>query len=130
MWHGSTAGGPSLFGAAAKLYTKWLSVPASDVVKARLGCALAELHTGWAPHDVYERAEKDLTEARIWTDLGRLDTAEQFVTAAVHTYGGAHRRDGAMADLILAELHVTAGDARELARLARTVAAGGPQRAG
>jgi hypothetical protein len=34
----------------AQHYTRWLSVPATDVVTARLRAALAELHTetGWA----------------------------------------------------------------------------------
>ncbi len=42
-----------LFGAAAQRYTRWMAVPASEVVKARLGAALAELYTeaGWSYHD-------------------------------------------------------------------------------
>ncbi|MGH3932301.1 MAG: hypothetical protein ACRDTF_20260 [Pseudonocardiaceae bacterium] len=42
-----------LFGAAAKYYTRWMQVPATDAVKARLGCALAELYTetGWCRYD-------------------------------------------------------------------------------
>ncbi|MGH3909510.1 MAG: helix-turn-helix domain-containing protein, partial [Pseudonocardiaceae bacterium] len=48
--YGGQAG---LFGAAARHYTGWMAVPSTDVIKARLGCALAELHTeaGWACHD-------------------------------------------------------------------------------
>ncbi|MGH3908384.1 MAG: helix-turn-helix domain-containing protein, partial [Pseudonocardiaceae bacterium] len=48
--YGGQAG---LFGAAARHYTRWMAVPATDEVRARLGCALAELHTeaGWACHD-------------------------------------------------------------------------------
>ncbi|MGH3721395.1 MAG: hypothetical protein ACRDRI_21605 [Pseudonocardiaceae bacterium] len=34
-----------MFGAAATLYTRWMGVPATDDVKARLAAALAELHT-------------------------------------------------------------------------------------
>ncbi|MGH3902249.1 MAG: helix-turn-helix domain-containing protein [Pseudonocardiaceae bacterium] len=46
-------GQAELFGAAAKTYTRWLPVAASDVVKARLECALAELYTeaGFAYYD-------------------------------------------------------------------------------
>ncbi|MGQ0775657.1 MAG: helix-turn-helix domain-containing protein [Pseudonocardiales bacterium] len=42
-----------LFSAAARHYTRWLGVTAPDAVTARLGCALADLHTeaGWACHD-------------------------------------------------------------------------------
>jgi hypothetical protein len=48
--YGGQAG---LFGAAVKLYTPWLGVSATDAVKARLGGALAELHTeaGWCGYD-------------------------------------------------------------------------------
>ncbi|MGQ0775459.1 MAG: helix-turn-helix domain-containing protein [Pseudonocardiales bacterium] len=37
----------------ARHYAQWLDVPASDAVKARLGCALAELYTeaGWSCYD-------------------------------------------------------------------------------
>ncbi|HKR48090.1 MAG TPA: helix-turn-helix transcriptional regulator [Pseudonocardiaceae bacterium] len=42
-----------LFGVAAQYYARWMVVPASEVVKVRLGAALAELYTeaGWAYHD-------------------------------------------------------------------------------
>ncbi|MGH8922607.1 MAG: helix-turn-helix domain-containing protein [Actinomycetes bacterium] len=42
-----------LFSTAARHYTRWLGVAAPEAVTARLGCALAELHTeaGWACHD-------------------------------------------------------------------------------
>lgn len=48
--YGGQAG---LFGAAARHYTRWMAVPATGAVKARLGCALAELHTeaGWGCGD-------------------------------------------------------------------------------
>ena len=48
--YGGQAG---LFGVAAQYYTRWLAVPASDVVQARLGAALAELHAeaGWCYYD-------------------------------------------------------------------------------
>lgn len=46
-------GQAEVFAAAARHYTRWLGIPAADVVKARLGCALAELHTeaGWCYYD-------------------------------------------------------------------------------
>lgn len=46
-------GQAEVFGAAAKHYTRWMTVPATEPVKARLGCALAELHTeaGWCCYD-------------------------------------------------------------------------------
>jgi transcriptional regulator with XRE-family HTH domain len=38
-------GQAELVGAAATLYTRWMQVPATEVIKARLAAALAELHT-------------------------------------------------------------------------------------
>lgn len=224
-------GQAEVFGAAAKHYTRWMTVPANDAVKARLGCALAELHTEagwccydsgvdgtghftralaladeakdafgianaawhagatlvrsgyphdalkafqlgqcaldgfqpgkstlatvqaddsrvpsitarlgvssaaayalldqpkaaertlitvretWQPRDMYERADKDLNAARIQVDLGRLDIAEPFAATAARTFGDANRRDGAGALVVLAELHVRAGEPRGL----------------
>ena len=46
-------GQADLFGTAARLYTRWLKVPASEVVTVHLQAALAELYTeaGWVYHD-------------------------------------------------------------------------------
>ena len=46
-------GQADLFDAAARLYTRWMHVPATDAVKAQLAAALAELHTeaGWCRYD-------------------------------------------------------------------------------
>jgi transcriptional regulator with XRE-family HTH domain len=46
-------GQAELFGAAARLYTRWMRVPATEAIKAQLAAALAELHTeaGWCCHD-------------------------------------------------------------------------------
>ncbi|MGH3771618.1 MAG: helix-turn-helix domain-containing protein [Pseudonocardiaceae bacterium] len=41
-YHGGQGG---LLSSAATLYTRWMQVPATDVVKAQLAAALAELHT-------------------------------------------------------------------------------------
>ncbi|MGH3906157.1 MAG: helix-turn-helix domain-containing protein [Pseudonocardiaceae bacterium] len=80
------------------------------------GRALAVVREDWQPRDVYERADKDLNAARIQADLGQIDSAEQLAATAVHTFdGAAHRRDGAMARLVLAELHVRAGEPRGIA---------------
>jgi transcriptional regulator with XRE-family HTH domain len=80
------------------------------------GRALTEVRETWQPRDVYERADKDLNAARIQADLGRIDSAEQLAATAVHTFdGAAHRRDGAMAGLVLAELHLRAGEPRGFA---------------
>ncbi|MBW0011183.1 MAG: helix-turn-helix transcriptional regulator, partial [Pseudonocardiales bacterium] len=68
-YHG---GQGDLFGAAATLYTRGMQVPSTEVVKARLAAALAELHTeaGWSCYDSgvdgrghFTRALRRATEA-------------------------------------------------------------------
>ncbi len=65
-------GQAGLFGAAAEYYSRWLTVPATEAVKARLGCALAELHTeaGWCCYDSGVNAAGHFTRA-----LGLADDA-------------------------------------------------------
>ncbi|MBW0011038.1 MAG: helix-turn-helix domain-containing protein [Pseudonocardiales bacterium] len=49
-YHG---GQGEVFGAAARLYARWMRVPATEEVRTQLAAALAELHTlaGWYCHD-------------------------------------------------------------------------------
>jgi len=78
--------------------------------REKAGRAFSAAREQQQPGDVYERADKDLNAARIQADLGRLEVAERFAAAAVRTFGSGHRRDRAMANLVLAELHVHAGE--------------------
>ena len=71
---------------------------------------LTEAHDGWTPQDPFERASADRATAVIQLDLGHLDTAEQFATSAVHTYGENHRLGRTQAQLLLAEIHLRAGE--------------------
>ncbi len=76
---------------------------------------LAEAGEGWEPRDAFERAGADFVTAGVQRDLGRLDTAEQLAARAVRAYGEGHyRRGGTVAELLLAEIHVRAGDPRGL----------------
>ncbi|MGH3886219.1 MAG: helix-turn-helix domain-containing protein [Pseudonocardiaceae bacterium] len=75
---------------------------------------LTEAHEGWAPRDAFERAGRDFESAVVQLDLHRLDTAEQFAASAVRTYGEGHRRDRIWAELLLAEIHLRAGEPRGL----------------
>jgi transcriptional regulator with XRE-family HTH domain len=63
-YHGGQA---DLFGAAAKLYTRWMQVPATETIKTRLAAALAELHTeaGWCCYDSGLAATGHFTRA-LW----------------------------------------------------------------
>ncbi|MGH3869215.1 MAG: helix-turn-helix domain-containing protein [Pseudonocardiaceae bacterium] len=75
---------------------------------------LAEANDGWEPRDAFERAGADFVTGGIQLDLGRLDAAEQSATRAVRTYGESHRRDRTQAQLLLAEVHVRAGEPQGL----------------
>jgi len=75
---------------------------------------LTKAHNEWAPQDAVERAGRDFETAVIQLDLHRLDTAEQFAASAVHTYGEGYRLGRVWAELLLAEVHVRAGEPRGL----------------
>jgi hypothetical protein len=69
------------------------------------------MRDGWTPRDGYERAGADFEIAGIQLDLGRLDVAEQFAASAVRTFGEGHYRRGrTLAELLLAEVHIRAGE--------------------
>lgn len=76
---------------------------------------LAAAREGWEPPDAFERADMDLATALIEFDLGHLDTAERFASSSVRTWEtGSDRRDGIVADVTLARLHVVAGEPKAL----------------
>ena len=75
---------------------------------------LVEARAGWLPRDAFEHGEMDLVTAEILADLGRLDTAEQCAASAVRTYGEGNRAYRTHAELMLAEVHVRAGEPRGL----------------
>jgi hypothetical protein len=71
---------------------------------------LAEANDQGAPRDAFEHATADSATAGIHRDLGQLDSAEQFATSAIHTFDKGHYRRGhTMAKLLLAEVHIRAG---------------------
>ncbi|MGB6165437.1 MAG: hypothetical protein WCF33_15170 [Pseudonocardiaceae bacterium] len=76
---------------------------------------LTEANDGWEPQHAFERAGANLVNAGIQLDLGQLDTAEQSAASAARTYDeGHHRRGRTEAQLILAEVHVRAGEPQGL----------------
>ena len=46
--------------------------------------------------------------------LGQLDVAERFATSALRSYGQSHRVGHTMAELLLAEIHIRAGEPQGL----------------
>ncbi|MGH3688352.1 MAG: hypothetical protein ACRDQY_16050 [Pseudonocardiaceae bacterium] len=75
---------------------------------------LAGALEGWAPRDAFERAGMDLVVAQVQLDLRQFDTAEQFAASALRTYSEGHRRGRTLAALMVAEVHVRAGESRGL----------------
>ncbi|MGH3866112.1 MAG: helix-turn-helix domain-containing protein [Pseudonocardiaceae bacterium] len=76
---------------------------------------LTEANDGWEPQHAFERAGANLVNAGIQLDLGQLDTAEQSAASAARIYDeGHHRRGSTEAKLILAEVHLRAGEPQGL----------------
>ena len=71
---------------------------------------LAMVNDGWEPRDGFERGGADFVTAGIQLDLGRLDAAEQFAASALRAYEESHRRGRTQARLLLAEVHIRAGE--------------------
>ncbi len=84
---------------------------------------LAAAREGWAPRDARERAAMDHATSEIQLDLHRFDIAESFAASAVRTYGDTHHRDRTQAELLLAEVHVRAGEPRGLVLARQAIAA-------
>jgi hypothetical protein len=56
----------------------------------------------------------DRATAGIQLDLGQLDTAEQSAASALRNYEESHRRGRTLAELLLAEVHIRAGEPQGL----------------
>ncbi|MBV9014003.1 MAG: hypothetical protein JO272_18505 [Pseudonocardiales bacterium] len=78
---------------------------------------LAEANEGWEPRTAFERAGGNFVTAGIHLDLGQLDAAEHFAASAVRTYSeseGRYRRGHTQTELLLAEVHIRAGEPQGL----------------
>ncbi len=73
---------------------------------------LAKARDGWHPSNAFERADMDYQTALVYTEWGDLDTAERFVAAI--NGAGRHRPVGTFAEILLATIHVRAGEPRGL----------------
>lgn len=58
----------------------------------------------WTPITTFDRADLDLMTAETHVFLNRLDTAESMAAVSARTFG-ADRREGVLADIILATIH-------------------------
>lgn len=84
---------------------------------------LAAARDGWQPPDAFEQADMDWLTAQLYMRLGRIDTAEPFAASSVRAWGDVGRREGAMSEITLAQLHVTAGEVRGLELAHRAIGA-------
>jgi len=67
--------------------------------------------TGGERRDAFDQAGADLGTAGIHRDLDQLNAAEPFAASAVRAYGESpYRRVRILAKLLLAEIHVRAGE--------------------
>lgn len=106
----------SWLGMLSALAQAQLSPAGVDSAAAR--SALSQARDGWSPPSVHSRADFDLTTAMVHLNIGNIDTAEVMASTAVKTFAaGSDRREGILADIILARLHVMSGTS-DAARLA------------
>ncbi|MGH4015170.1 MAG: hypothetical protein ACRDSL_14860 [Pseudonocardiaceae bacterium] len=92
----------------------------SPSVRAQAREALARARDGWVSPGAHADADMHLTSALTWLYCGKLDTAESAVTVSARTFGqSGDRREGVVADLTRARLHVLSGDSGAL-RLAHS----------
>jgi tetratricopeptide (TPR) repeat protein len=85
---------------------------------------LAAARDKWQAPNTFAQADADYRNADIALCLGQLDVAEQFATVSVRAWGQQDRRPAASARILLATIHVRAGEPRgpQLAHNAITAA--------
>ncbi|HKR50486.1 MAG TPA: helix-turn-helix domain-containing protein [Pseudonocardiaceae bacterium] len=75
---------------------------------------LATARDKWQAPDAFAQADADYRNADIAVCLGQLDVAEQFAGLSVRAWGDQDRRPAASARILLATIHVRAGEPRGL----------------
>lgn len=99
----------------------------SDQARSAITTARAE----WEPPDAHARGDMDLFTALVWLRLGQLDAAEAAAKLSVQTFAqGNDRREGVVADVTLARLHVRAGEPRGLVLAEHAIRGVGETRSG
>jgi transcriptional regulator with XRE-family HTH domain len=75
---------------------------------------LAAARDTWQAPDAFAQADADYRNADISACLGQLDGAEQFAALSVQAWGNQDRRPAASARILLATIHLRAGESRGL----------------
>ncbi len=73
---------------------------------------LAAARDKWQAPDAFSQADADYRNADISLCLDQIDGAEQFAALSVRAWGDKDRRPAASARILLATIHVRAGDPR------------------
>lgn len=87
----------------------------SESVRSQVRAHLTQARDGWEPPHAHARACMDLDTGHTYLHLGQLDTAEATLVKSAQTFRqSGDRREGVVANISLARLHVQAGDSRGL----------------
>lgn len=98
----------------------------------RVRSDLARARDGYGPpSSSHARADMDLVTALVHLHLGAFDIAESMASVSVRTFAqGTDRREGILADITLARLHVQTGEPDGLRLAASAISAVAPLRSG
>jgi hypothetical protein len=108
-----------------------LADPGSEVAARRVRSELARARDGWDPPSLHGRADMDLITSLVHLHLGSLDTAEAMVSVSVRTFAqGNHGREGVLAGITLARMHLIAGEPDATRLVAQAIEAVVPLRSG
>lgn len=87
----------------------------SESVRAQAREHLAQSRDKWVPPNAHAKGDMDLVTGMTYLHLGRFDAAEAATASSVQTFTqSGDRREGVVSDLMLAHLHLQAGELRGL----------------
>ena len=105
--------------------------PGSAETARRVRSELARSRDGWDPPSLHSRADMDAITSLVHLHLGSLDTAESMAAVSVRIFAqGNHGRGGVLANIILARVHLIAGEPDAARLAARAIEAVPPLRSG
>jgi hypothetical protein len=97
----------------------------------RVRSDLTRARDGWVPPSLHGRADFDLVTALACLHVGAIDTAEAMVATSVKIFAaGTDRREGILADITLARIHVQVGEPDGPRLAAQAISAVTPLRSG
>jgi transcriptional regulator with XRE-family HTH domain len=88
-----------------------LADPGSEVEVRRVRSTLARSRDGYEPPSLHHSADMDLGTAMVYLQLGALDTAESLAALSARTFAqGNLGREGVRVGILLARVHLLAGE--------------------